>query len=219
MRRVVFAAFLAALLAPLPAAAGSIITLSTASSDETPAADLDATFDFSVASSTLTLVVTNTTTSPTFNINEIYFNALDTSSVTGLTLTSAMHSDTNAGAGNDGNVMADWGMGMPPGVKTNIQADGFGVFDFGLTDMMGETDPSTIGPSEYVTFTFTIGGTEPFASSDFIAPSSLGYTAAAKFVNGPSDDSAYGAVPEPSTALLLAFGLVGLATGRRRKTR
>jgi hypothetical protein len=200
MRRVVFAAVLAALLAPLPAAAGSIITLSSASSDETPAADLDATFDFSVVGSTLTLVVTNDTTDPDeFNINEIYFNASDTS----------MHSV-------EGNVMMDWSSGMPPGLKTDIMADGFGVFDFGLTNMMGETDPSIIWPTEFVTFTFTIGGTGPFAPSDFIAPSSLGYTAAAKFVNGPGDDSAYGAVPEPSTALLLAFGLVGLATGRRR---
>jgi hypothetical protein len=107
MRRVVFAAVLAALLAPLPAAAGSIITLSSASSDETPAADLDATFDFSVVGSTLTLVVTNDTTDPDeFNINEIYFNASDTSSVTGLTFTSAMHSV-------EGNVMMDWSSGMP----------------------------------------------------------------------------------------------------------
>jgi hypothetical protein len=88
--------------------------------------------------------------------------------------------------------------------------------------MMGETDPSTIwggqDPAQFVTFTFSISGTGPFAPGDFIAPSSLGYTAAAKFVNGPGDDSAYGAVPEPSTGLLLATGLIGLAVnGRRRR--
>jgi hypothetical protein len=209
MRRAVFTAFLTALLAPLPAAALPV-TLSTASSDTTPAEDLDATFDFSVVGSTLTLVVTNDTTDPNeFNVNEIYFNVSDTSSVTGLTFTSAMHSV-------EGNVMMDWSSGMPLGLKTDIMADGFGVFDFGLTNMMGETDPSTIWPTQSVTFTFTIAGTGPFAPGDFIAPSSLGYTAAAKFVNGPGDDSAYGAVPEPSTALLLALGLVGIAAGRRR---
>jgi hypothetical protein len=214
MRRVVFTVFLATLLAPLSAAAVSI-TLSTVSSDTTPAADLDATFDFSVAGSVLTLVVTNDTTAPddVFNINEIYFNASDTSGVTGLTFPGAMHSV-------EGNVMADWGSGMPAGRKTDIMADGFGIFDFGLTNLMGETDPSTIwggqDPAQFVTFTFSISGTGPFAPGDFIAPSSLGYTAAAKFVNGPGDDSAYGAVPEPSTGLLLAFGLAGLAVGRRR---
>jgi hypothetical protein len=215
MRRLAFAAFLATLLAPLPAAAVPII-LSSASSDATPAADLDATFDFSVLGSVLTLVVTNDTTAPddVFNINEIYFNASDTSGVTGLTFTGAMHS-------TQGNVMADWGSGMPPGLKTDIQADGFGIFDFGLTNMMGETDPSTIwggqDPAQFVTFTFSISGTGPFAPGDFIAPSSLGYTAAAKFVNGPGDDSAYGAIPEPSTGLLLATGLIGLAINRRQR--
>jgi hypothetical protein len=40
----------------------------------------------------------------------------------------------------------------------------------------------------------------------------------AKFVNGPGDDSAFGAnVPEPSTASLLGLGLVGVAAIRRRR--
>jgi hypothetical protein len=51
-----------------------------------------------------------------------------------------------------------------------------------------------------------------------------GYTVAAKFVNGPDDpeapgmeDSAFGTVPEPSTAMLLSLGL--LALGARRRVR
>jgi hypothetical protein len=201
MRRHLLAAFLAAFLAPTTAAAVPV-TLSNVSSDETPAAVLDATFDFSVSGSTLTLVVTNDTTAPNeFNINEIFFNAA--SNVSGLTFTSAMHSVA-------GNVMMDWGP-----LDTSVMVNGFGTFDFGLTDGMGETDPSVIGPTEFITFTFSITGTSPFAPGDFIQPNGSGYTAAAKFVNGPGDDSAFGAVPEPSTALLFAFGLVGIAARSR----
>jgi hypothetical protein len=47
---------------------------------------------------------------------------------------------------------------------------------------------------------------------------------AAKFVNGPDDpeapgmeDSAFGTIPEPSTAMLLSLGL--LALGARRRVR
>jgi hypothetical protein len=205
MRRLILAAFVAIVLAPLPAAAVPI-TLSSVSSDLTPASWLDATFDFSVAGSTLTLVVTNDTTAPyEFNINEVFFNA--SSDVTGLTFNTATHSA-------EGDVTLEWAP-----LDTDVMVNGFNGFDFGLTDGVGETDPSVIGPLESITFSFSISGTSPFSPGDFIEPNSKGYTAAAKFVNGPGDDSAWGAVPEPSTALLLAFGLVGLSAGRRRKTR
>lgn len=53
-----------------------LLTLSEQSSDSTPAADLDATLDFSVSGTDLFLTVTNTSALPNaFNINEIYWNA------------------------------------------------------------------------------------------------------------------------------------------------
>jgi len=187
----------------LSTSAGAVpITLSSVSSDETPASALDATFDFSVVGSTLTLVVTNDTTAPeTFNVNQVYFNA--PGAVTSLTLTSATHSI-------EGNVASDW---LP--LVMGVMVDGFGTFDFGLREGVGETNASVIGPSESVTFVFAIAGTGPYSASDFIQPNSYDLVAAAKFVNGPYDDSAFGAVPEPSTALLLASGLLLLGARRR----
>jgi hypothetical protein len=168
------------------------------------AAPAGATFDFSVVGSTLTLTVTNDTTAPDeYNINEVYFNG--SADVSSLTLTSATHSTA-------GDVMADW---IP--VLTGVMVDGFDTFDFGLQDGTGELAPPAIGPTENMIFVFSIAGSGPFNDLDFISSNSMGLTAAAKFVNGPGDDSAYGAVPEPSTALLLASGL--LLLGARRRTR
>jgi hypothetical protein len=60
--------------------------------------------------------------------------------------------------------------------------------------------------------------------NDFDATNLSGYKAAAKFVNGPDDpeamgmeDSAFGAVPEPGTALLLGAALALGALGRPRE--
>ena len=168
MRRLQAILLALAALSLSTSAGATPVTLSSVSSDETPASALDATFDFSVVGSTLTLVATNdTTASDEFNINQVYFNA-----------TSAV---------------------------------------IGLTDGVGAPSVSLIGPSESVTFVFTISGVGPFSDADFIQGNVNGLTAAAKFVNGPGDDSAYGAVPEPSTALLLASGLILL--GARRRSR
>jgi len=65
-------------LAFAPKASATSITISSVSSDDTPASELSATFDFSVSGKTLTLNVTNNTGTVTdFNINQIYFNSSD----------------------------------------------------------------------------------------------------------------------------------------------
>jgi hypothetical protein len=207
MRRLTVIFLVLAALALSTSAGATPVTLSTHSSEANPGpAVLDATFDFSVAGTTLTLVATNDTTAPDeFNINQVYFNA--SSAVTDLTLESAEHSV-------EGDVKSDW---LP--LLTGVMVDGFGIFDFGMQEGVGENTPSVIGPSESVTFVFSILGTEPFTDADFIQPSTDGYLAAAKFVSGPGDDSAFGAtIPEPSTALLLASGLI-LLGARRRSSR
>ena len=187
------------------AAQATTITLSDLSSDATPASLLDATFDFSISgASELTLTVTNDTSPPNkFNINEIFFNGAG--NVAGLSLDSATHSV-------EGLVTGQWG---PVDVATMV--NGFGVFDFGLTDGVGEKDVSVIGFGESVDFVFTISGTGPFDMNDFVVANASGNIAAAKFVSGKQDDSAFGAaVPEPATGALVAFGLVLLGVRRRQ---
>jgi hypothetical protein len=215
-------AFVPALLLCLAAGAASAttVTLSTVSSDATSAGDLDADLDFSVSGGTLTLTLTNTGSD--FNVNAIYFNA--TSIVTGLTLTSATRNGSI-------DVLAAWSP-----VETNQNADGFGTFEFALTDGVGENNPNIAQQGDTIVFVLSISGSGGYADADFIVANGSGYTAAAKFVNGPPDpecsldivsepcpdgaeteDSAFGAVPEPATTALLAGGLAGLAyLGRRR---
>jgi hypothetical protein len=208
MRPHLFAASLATALGFAAPALATTISLSSDSSDATPASQLDADFDFSVSGSTLTLTVSNTGSD--FNINEIYFNG--SGLVSSLSLTSATHSVA-------GDVSAAW---LP--IEPNSMADGFGTFDFALTDGVGQNNPNVMNPGESIVFVFAITGSGGYADADFIVANGSGYTAAAKFVNGPDDpespgdeDSAFGAVPEPLTAWLLAVGLGGLlAAGRKR---
>jgi hypothetical protein len=175
----------------------SMFFLSDFSSDETDADMLDATLLFTVdeMANTLSLSVTNETMAPfLFNMNEVYFNLPDT--VTDLTPVL-----------------------VPDGweFQTSTQVGGFGVFDVGLTTDAGSPNPAQIKPTEKLVFEFLFTGDA--TASDFTGAMSEGgnsMVAAAKFVNGPGDDSAYGAaLPAPGAALALLLGL-GIR-GRRRR--
>lgn len=180
------------------AALGATIGLSDLSSDSTPASVLLATMEFEVSGSTLTVTVTNDTASPNdYKMNEVYFNA--PASLTGLTLTSPP---------------SGWNL------HTNVAADGFGVFSFGLIDGVG-TSPAMIQPGATTVFTFMMTGTA--SETDFVSifssipPGSQPAIVAAKFVGGPGDDSAYGAtIPAPGAAAVVAVG-AGLMLRRRRR--
>jgi hypothetical protein len=215
-----------ALLAFGSSASATTVTLSTVSSDGTPASQLDASLDFSVAGNDLTLTVTNTG-SDGFNLNQVYFNG--SGLVTSLSLTSATHNVA-------GVITAAWSP-----VEVGSSADGFGTFNFALTDGVGETNPNVLNDGESIVFVLAITGAGGYADADFIVANGSGYLAAAKFTNGPPDpecatavfpteqcpegiateDSAFGTttdVPEPATGLLLALGLAGLTFAGRKST-
>lgn len=209
---------MAALVALATSAQAGSITLSDASSDLTPVSQLDATLDFVVGEFDVgnagdELQITLTNTGVDFNINELFANT--STNITSLTLLSATHSVS-------GDVFADWNP-----VETGQSADGFGIFDYALTNAAGETDPTIAQPGNSIVFVLDIDSLAAASMSDFIEANAMGYVGAAKFVHGPDDpeapgfeDSAYGAaVPEPDTALLLGLGLVTLAARGRARTR
>jgi len=190
-------------------ASGTVITLSTHVSDGPIPPDvglLNATLDFSVSGSVLSVVVTNLTDSnpvgKEFNIAEIHFNVPDT--VGDLILTAPG---------------APWMGEYLPGQQ---MVNGFGNFDMSVTD--GGQVVIEPGIANQVTFEFDIVGGGPYNAdgSDFTSLFSdtsdggLAMWAAAKFVQGPNDESGFGAtIPEPLSLTLLGLGAVAVIRRRR----
>lgn len=179
--------------------AGTVLTLSDASSDETDPAMLSAHLSFDVSGSTLTLTAFNDTAGDeSFDLSAIYFNA--TSSVDHIVLLSA-----------------------PPGweILTLQHAGMFGTFDYALFSQRGN-DPWEIHPGQSQEFILEISGSIPLLDTDFTTDLSTIPTgnrpslAAIKFINGPGDDSAFGAVvPEPTTLILLGFAACAACSRRK----
>lgn len=204
--------FLAALLFGASLSAHAVmLTLSDVSSDATDAALLDATMQFNVTGTQLSLVVTNNTADPSaYRLTEVFFNA--NSNVSGLSYVSAT-------SNTDGNITSAWSL------SNNIGADGMGEHDFALFDGTGN-DPDQIAAGENVTFVFDIDNAGVTAT-DFLElstnpPGSIEAYAVIKFTGGPGDDSAFGGVtvvPLPAAIWMLISGISILPLLRRRSTR
>ena len=138
---------LAALAISLSSAGhAATLTLSDVSSDATPAASLSGTITLAVlGGNVLSLTLENQTSAPNeFNINGVWCNA--DGGVTSLALSSATHS-------SNGDVLAAW---TP--VEAGTSANGFGSFDFALTDGVGAGNPNIIDPGESIVFLMGITG-------------------------------------------------------------
>jgi hypothetical protein len=181
------------------------ITLSGSSSDGTPASVLDAEVTFTDLGGGQLQIDLENTTQPgdEYDINELHFN-LDGATVLSMTPVTGWTLNTTASG-----------------------VDGFGSFEVHLTDGVGG-DASQVVPGETQTFILTYSGT---LGAGIVEANDQGKTVAAKFVEGPGEnaidecppftdacpdeDSAFGSVPEPHVAWILALGLGGLlAVGR-----
>jgi hypothetical protein len=224
---------LAILLALLPAYGAAAVTIATldlsdrSSEDSSwtcgstctgiPTADeLDATLTFTVADNgtDVTLTLSNDTDEEpagTFDIDAVYFNTSGVQ-LTGVSL-------------NGWSMSQDHSINTGPGSDTH-KADGFGYFDI----VLAAGTPLAAGSSLNFTFSAASATTATDFTTDLSrdtpTPAMLLSYGAAWFTSGPQVtcpggnnicDSGFGAaIPEPSTAILLTAGLLGLLGTARR---
>ncbi|MHC4131816.1 MAG: PEP-CTERM sorting domain-containing protein [Planctomycetota bacterium] len=190
---------------------GGMVTLCDYTTDETPAEDLDATVEFSLSGSSLTIVVTNLTDGPDsgtdtgYDITALYFNATD--NILGLTL-----EDPDFGW-----ILYPW---------DNItKAGGLGQFDYVLRGKIGN-NPIIVEGESSQTFTLSVthdgsGASESNFYSEMSSrpPGNNPMLIAAKFQRGPNDDSAFGGThaPEPATVAILGLGSMIVFMKRKKK--
>jgi hypothetical protein len=116
---------------------------------------------------------------------------------------------------------------VPNAINTGVdsfRADGDGMYDilFDLPPPPGSM-PARFSAGETIVYDIVYVSPITVATFDFLSAMGGGqssfHTAAHIEGIGPSGDGSgwVGHAPEPSTALLLAFGLVGIAVGRRRR--
>lgn len=183
----------AACFAWAPAAQGSIIALSNADSVAGGGAGLDASIEFLVSGSTLTVSFTNNSS---VNVTDIFFNS---AVATTLSLTSFT---------SDGNGITNFTLG------TGAAAPSFGTFDFAL--LKGGGGPNTrINPGETATFTLSITSGSP-VDTDFTSQANASLAIVAANFNGTTGATV--ALPEPAALGMLGLGLGALAFVRRRRT-
>jgi hypothetical protein len=190
------------------------VTLSSLSSDATPAASLGATYDFVVTGSTLRLTVTNQSQ---YDIVAIFFN--DSNDVADITLTGVEGS-------SDGWLFRSTGDFM--------STPSFGTFDHALhSPVWRNQNLEGVGVGDIVTFIFDIdcAGSLVCDASDFANQTSfngpVAVNAAGRFIRGPEGSTnpfgggtkVGGQIPEPATALLLAAGLVAISARLRLAAR